>query len=250
MTGSNIDHMDVGAYALGVLSDWEATQFEMHLAGCATCAHELEELTLVSNLLSHVDGNSIAVVEDYGRDGRAFDRMLNVVSMERRRAHTRRVLSMAAAFVLVAAGIAYGLVGTSPFTGGPSGTPRALPSLSKNDVVPGQSTNTVDRTDGKTGAWARVTLMPANWGTSVALMLTKVDGPLDCQLVAVPKSGDPQVVMTWSVPDKGYGNAQQPEPLNISGATALKKSDIDHFEVRATGSKATKTPLVTLPVPS
>jgi hypothetical protein len=121
MTGSNIDHMDVGAYALGVLADWEASQFEMHLAGCPTCAHELEELTLVSGLLSHVDGNSIAVVEEYGRDGRAFDRMVNVVSMERRRARTRRVMSMAAAFVLVVGGVAYGLFGSSPFDGSEGG---------------------------------------------------------------------------------------------------------------------------------
>lgn len=246
MTGSNVEHMDVGAYALGVLGDWESTQFEMHLAGCSTCAHELEELTLVSSLLSHVDGNSIAVVEEYDRDGRSLDRMLNVVSMERKRARTNRVMSMAAAFVLVVGGIAYGLVGASPFAGndGDSGDPGPRPSL---------GILTVDKkfeVKDKAGPYAKVEVDNAAWGSQVVLTLSKVKGPLVCQLVAVSPSGARSTAMTWTVEENGYGTMAKPDPLKASGSTALKPGDIDHFEVQTTnGSGATNT-LVTIPVAS
>jgi hypothetical protein len=248
MTGSNVDHMDVGAYALGVLSDWEASRFEMHLAGCAACARELEELTLVSSLLSHVDGNSISVVEEYGRDGRAFDRMLNVVSMERRRARTRRVMSMAAAFVLVAAGITYGLVGVSPFNGGggASGVQGQPPT---GRVQPLEVPN--EATDKATGAHAKVWLKQDAWGTGVTLKLDHVKGPHTCQLVAVSKSGGSEPVMSWTVGPAGYGSSMaKPDPLTISGSTAMKRSDIVSFEIRVTDGDAPRNPLLTIPIPS
>ena len=47
-------HVDVAAYALGALSDREATQFEDHLVQCATCASELESMVQVVALMSDV----------------------------------------------------------------------------------------------------------------------------------------------------------------------------------------------------
>ena len=38
------EHETVGAYALGILDDAEATAFEAHLAGCEWCAQQLDEL--------------------------------------------------------------------------------------------------------------------------------------------------------------------------------------------------------------
>jgi len=35
-------HETVGAYALGILDDAEATQFEAHLATCEWCAQQLD----------------------------------------------------------------------------------------------------------------------------------------------------------------------------------------------------------------
>jgi hypothetical protein len=247
MTGSNVDHMDVGAYALGVLSDWEATQFEAHLAGCDVCARELEELTLVSSLLSHVDGDSLDAVEHYDRDGRQLDRMLNVVSLERRRARTRRVLSAAAAIVVVVAGIAFGIIGLSPFSSGSQGPPGAVPTARKtygiNEVL-----KRYQAKDQVTGAEAEVAVTDNKWGTGVQLKLTKVNGPLVCQLIAVGKDEQTAVAMTWKVPAAGYGSMAQPDPLVVDGSTSIRASDLDHFEVRAIEGKAEKNPLVTIPV--
>ena len=44
-------HVDVGAYALGVLDEQGARDFEEHLAGCDACAVELERLLPVVALL-------------------------------------------------------------------------------------------------------------------------------------------------------------------------------------------------------
>ncbi|MDF9814968.1 zf-HC2 domain-containing protein [Streptomyces sp. SPB162] len=44
MTSPQGQHADVGAYALGLLDDADATRFETHLAGCASCMGELDEL--------------------------------------------------------------------------------------------------------------------------------------------------------------------------------------------------------------
>ncbi|MCK8676689.1 anti-sigma factor family protein [Streptomyces lichenis] len=45
-------HDAVGAYALGILDDAEATAFEAHLAGCPVCAAHLEEFSGLAPMLA------------------------------------------------------------------------------------------------------------------------------------------------------------------------------------------------------
>ena len=47
-------HVDVAAYALGALGDREMSQFEDHLAGCSTCASELESMVQVVTMMADV----------------------------------------------------------------------------------------------------------------------------------------------------------------------------------------------------
>ena len=49
--GSN-EHETVGAYALGILDDAEATAFEAHLATCEWCAQQLDELAGMEPMLA------------------------------------------------------------------------------------------------------------------------------------------------------------------------------------------------------
>ena len=46
------EHETVGAYALGILDDAEATAFEAHLAGCEWCAQQLDELAGMEPMLA------------------------------------------------------------------------------------------------------------------------------------------------------------------------------------------------------
>ena len=59
------EHIDVGAYALGLLEDEDSTAFEAHLARCPSCHAELAEFTPMKALLT-----GLGPVEDRGRCGR------------------------------------------------------------------------------------------------------------------------------------------------------------------------------------
>lgn len=52
MTSPQEQHADVGAYALGLLDDADATRFETHLAGCELCMAELDSLAGLEPLLA------------------------------------------------------------------------------------------------------------------------------------------------------------------------------------------------------
>lgn len=256
MTAPNVDHRDVAAYALGVLSDWEAERFEAHLATCDQCAEELEQLTMVSTLLSHVDADSLAVAEQSTQEAQVLDRMLNVVTFERRRARTRRILAAAAGVVVVVGGVFGGVAAGNLLdedgTGTPSvarsgaptpgpGSPTPSPSRGGTLGITGEqfeATNETTQTRAKVGLETRL------WGTEVSLELSNVRGPLKCALVAVSKSGQNDTAMTWTVAEEGYGTPEQPSPLVLEGGTAVQRGNIDHFEVR-TADGAT---LVTVPV--
>ncbi len=45
LMSSQIEHTDVGAYALGLLEDGDRRAFEAHLHGCGRCQAELGELS-------------------------------------------------------------------------------------------------------------------------------------------------------------------------------------------------------------
>ncbi|WP_214107634.1 zf-HC2 domain-containing protein [Acrocarpospora catenulata] len=51
-------HHDVAAYALGVLDLEDVQGFELHLAACAQCRVELEELRELPGLLDEVKSES------------------------------------------------------------------------------------------------------------------------------------------------------------------------------------------------
>ncbi|WP_238450628.1 zf-HC2 domain-containing protein [Micromonospora sp. 4G55] len=60
---SRADHMDVAAYALGVLDEQDTERFEEHLATCWACAAELETMVPVVGLLSDIDGETMMAME-------------------------------------------------------------------------------------------------------------------------------------------------------------------------------------------
>ena len=52
MSGSPVEHTDVGAYALGLLEEDDRRAFEAHLRGCARCRAELRQMRGVADVLS------------------------------------------------------------------------------------------------------------------------------------------------------------------------------------------------------
>ncbi|MFC7646561.1 hypothetical protein ACFQX6_42860 [Streptosporangium lutulentum] len=94
---------------------------------------------------------------------------------------------------------------------------------------------------GLPGISGGVVLEKKGWGTHAALELKGVKGPLECELVAVSKTGERRTVTGWAVPEKGYGVPGSPRALYVHGGTALSTGDIDHFEVSTTSGKTLLT---------
>lgn len=57
-------------------------------------------------------------------------------------------------------------------------------------------------------------------------------GPLDCQIVAVSRTGHRQVLSSWLVPPHArFGLPGHPNPLVIGGLSGIKISDLSHIDI-------------------
>ncbi|CAM5702688.1 Putative zinc-finger domain-containing protein OS=Streptomyces glaucescens OX=1907 GN=SGLAU_13380 PE=4 SV=1 [Streptomyces glaucescens] len=207
-TGPN-EHETVGAYALGILDDAEATAFEAHLATCEWCAQQLDELAGMEPMLAALadlpGAGTPAIGESLSaRPGpRLAERLVDEVA-ERRAQKRRRGFYMVAAAAALIVGGPFVAVATSGGDDGGGNRPVAAhatapPRRLRRDRRqghghrprhPGQR----DRGTGEEGL-----------GHARVLELKNVKGPLKCSLIAVGKNGERETVTSWSVPDWGYG---------------------------------------------
>ncbi|PSJ27613.1 hypothetical protein B7P34_16815 [Streptosporangium nondiastaticum] len=246
-------HTAVGAYALGVLDEADAARFEEHLAGCPECAAELDGLMGLTPLLAELKEAAPAPEALAPRpDPALLDRLLGRVAAGRRAQRVRRLCLVAAAAALIVAGP---LVGAAVFS--EEAPDHSGVSAAKQMYEDGEKIGAVDPA---TKVDATVSLQQKPWGTHVALRLAHVRGPLTCDLVAVGKNGERQVVTTWAVPPGGYGldgtdaaaaaaatdkgdkgDKWSKEPLYTHGGAALNRNDISRFEVRTLDGKLLAT---------
>ncbi|WP_067504633.1 zf-HC2 domain-containing protein [Actinoplanes sp. TFC3] len=254
-------HFDVASYALGVLDERDAARFEDHLIDCPTCAIELESLLPVVDILSDVDADALVATEQSRKDGLVLKQMIGEVRQERRRANSRRLYSLAAA-VVVFAMLSIGAL----FAGGkwlapeqPGGsTPAQAASSKKIDPLPdpgdGIGIGGLDLTgeviggeDPRTGVKAEVAFQPKDWGTQVSFAIANIDGPKTCRLVAVRTDGSSETLSTWKVGEKGWGTAEQKEPLLLQAVTALPRDQIAHIKVEDVQSDGSAETLIRVP---
>jgi Putative zinc-finger len=224
-------HRDVGAYALGVLDPRDSARFEEHLTLCRSCPRELEQLSSVVVLLSHVSADSLVFADRSARDPRRTDALVDAVRVERRRSRARHGLTLAACLALLVAGA---VVAVSLWFGR-IGSPDSLalsPTADKRHAV-----------NDSTGAEATVQVDGKRWGSVVTLEISHVRGPVVCHLMAISTDGRSEVVMGWSVPPEGYGTPANPRSLVVRGGTEIGASSLSRLEVRTT----TGTLLVSVP---
>jgi anti-sigma factor RsiW len=212
-------HRDVGAYALGVLDPRDSARFEEHLTICRMCPRELEQLSSVAALLSHVSADSLVFAERSTRDPRRSDALVGAVRKERRRGRARQGLTLAACLALIVAGA---VVAVSIGLGRGNLPGPLTPTAAEKLHAVSQST----------GAEATVQVEEKRWGSQVTLEITHVKGPVACRLLAISKEGQSEVVMGWSVPPEGYGTPAQPKPLLLHGGTDLAAGNLSRLEVR------------------
>lgn len=252
-------HFDVAAYALGVLDERDAARFEDHLIDCPACAIELESLLPVVDILSDVDADALVATEQSRRDGVVLKKMIGEVKRERRRANSRRLYSLAAAvvvFAMLSIGALFaGAQWLAPDQGPQQPAQRSSKVLDPlplaqggggfgGTALPGETFST---TDSRSGVSAAVGFEPKDWGTQVSFAVSNIKGPLTCRLVAVRTDGNSEVLSTWTVGDKGWGTAAQPEPLLLVAATALPRKDIAHVQVQSIDARGSTETLVRVP---
>ncbi|MEO3808963.1 zf-HC2 domain-containing protein [Sphaerisporangium sp. B11E5] len=130
-------------------------------------------------------------------------------------------LGVAAAMVVAVAGVTTAQVWPRDET-----PPVAAPSVSGSPLVR-------EGTSPDTGVSGSVAMTPRTWGTEVNFQLSGVTGPERCSLIAISRNGDRDVVSGWRVPPGGgFGVPGHPEPMRLTGGTALAANEIAHFEVR------------------
>lgn len=204
-------HRDVAAYALGVLEPGDALRYEEHLGGCARCAAQLADFAGAARAVAALAGPGRSAAPP---SAGLLERLTREVSEQRRRDGRRRLALAAVAAVLVA------------------GTPFAVVAARE---APPAAVQRVVAKDPVSGVRASVALEDRGWGTEVAMRLTALPGPRVCRLVAIGKDGAEHPVLSWWVPDGGYGVADGPGragPLDVTGGTDLHPAEIGRWEVR------------------
>ncbi|MEU6481424.1 zf-HC2 domain-containing protein [Streptomyces sp. NPDC047017] len=231
------EHETVGAYALGILDDAEATAFEAHLAACEWCAQQLDELAGMEPMLAALADLPGAGTPAIGESlsarpaPRLAEKLVDEVGERRARKRRRTLWLVAAAAALIIGGplTVYAAGGTD---GGGSAAVAAAPAKAAFQSM----SDKVSATDPGSRITAIVALAKKDWGTDAVLQLKNVTGPERCSLIAVGKNGERETVTSWSVPNWGYGRPdatteEAKEPLYVRGGAAFAPDQIDHFEV-------------------
>ena len=222
-------HTDVGAYSMGLLEEQDRREFEDHLAGCPSCAAEVAELSPMAALLRGVEPAGATGGEPAGAT--VTELIRRRVTDQRRHRRWQVALGAAAGIVLIAGGIAVGIA-AAPQHAGPTAPPPAVAGQVHSATDPG------------TGVAGTVGLVAKAWGTQVTLDLSKVHGPVECELVAVSRTGERRVVMGWRVPAPGDGVPGHPAHLVIQGGTSIPRNDLARVDVDVVNGQT----LVSIPV--
>jgi Putative zinc-finger len=224
----SVEHTDVAAYSLGLLEERDREDFEAHLAQCGSCPSELADFAAMADLFAGIEP---VIVENEDPDEAAVtDLVSRRAAAVRKQNRLRGLIAVAAGVVLLAGGVAAGQAVASPKAAPISG-PRVTGSRHS-------------ATNPSTGISGTVGLVSKPWGTLITLDLSKVRGPLECQLIAVSKTGERRVMMGWLVPAAGYGVPGHPAHLLIQGGTSIDLPNLSKIEVEVVHGGT----LLTIPV--
>lgn len=235
-------HVDVAAYVLGILDEPDDTTFAQHFSQCRRCRTEFRELSDLPLLLDQVKSappQRKRAKAPAMPSKQLLGRVLDEVNGVQRGRRTKLWLSAAAAVVLLVTVpvVVWRLnTGNESQVAGPQqgpGTSQVEPTTTTGTVPTGvAAARTVGATNPATGVTASITMEPESWGTKLTLELRGVMGPMQCQLVAVSKTGESHVAATVTVPNSGFGVPDSPDPLRAPGGVGLDLEDILRFDIR------------------
>ncbi|HEV2783572.1 MAG TPA: zf-HC2 domain-containing protein [Actinophytocola sp.] len=236
-------HHDVAAYVLGILDQPDEAAFAQHLTRCQQCRAEYRELSDLPVLLDQLKPTPLErtgpAPPSAVDGGPPLGVLLDRITAARRRQRTATWLAAAAAAVLIVAVPLVVLLpnGTEGQTAAPdsslsSPSPRIPTTDDPTTTAPTVAgAHSISGSNAANGISATITIQDEPWGTKVYLELRGITGPLQCQLVAVSRTGFSQVVTTWHVPASGFGVPGSPLPLKVEGGVGIDQSQIARFQV-------------------
>jgi anti-sigma factor RsiW len=122
------------AYVLGSLSPADRREFEAHLSGCPICGQAVAELSGMSALLSKLDRDTVAAINEADQTSEAAatppDLLPSLLFAVRRRRRRTRLMTWscsAAAAVVLAIGVFVGVAGHAPTSPPPQASVSAVP---------------------------------------------------------------------------------------------------------------------------
>ncbi|SDY83406.1 Putative zinc-finger [Amycolatopsis xylanica] len=186
------DTDSLGVYVLGKLDPDEAKAVEAHLAACAACRQEVEELREIQVMLG-------AVPDEAFLDGPPEDELVMPRLVRRVRDGPRFFTPgrLVAASIVVAAigGLLLGR-GTAPTEQVASPVPAPTTQL---NVPPAAGTKVASVTDQASGARMTLRVEPAAGWVRVNLAAAGIKAGEKCRIVVVSRSGERVVAGSWLV---------------------------------------------------
>jgi anti-sigma factor RsiW len=191
------------AYVLGSLSTSERHEYEAHLVSCASCREAAAELSGMPALLSLLDRDEVAAIDDGNDDSSTTPPMppelltslLEKVRWRRRR--TRLVIgtfAAAAAAVVVVVGVFIAL-GSNPGTRTPT-SQQAESAVAMRQMTPSAFTATVSVKSQAGGTTIDMSCTYGEWPASAQHKEDQVAGD-KLAMVAVGRDGSQDHVATW-----------------------------------------------------
>ncbi|MEQ0565098.1 zf-HC2 domain-containing protein [Amycolatopsis sp. NEAU-NG30] len=236
MNSLDESHTQLGAYALGALDPAEAADFERrHLATCAQCRFDLNELVALRDSLDEVPPEAFLDGPPEGGDLLLQKTLRRVREEEEHvapaRAPRRRGLALVAAAVLVVAALGGGvLVGRQM-----ASTDVAVPA--PNTPVPG--TKDVRATDPSTGAQLAASVRPRQGWVEVEVGVKGIHAGEKCLLQVVSKNGQAVTAGSWQVSEKWEN-----EGFSLEGSALVAPDDVKSIDiVTVDGRKLVSAPV-------
>ena len=222
------DPGELGALALGLLDPARARAVEEHLATCAACRRDLEDLTAGTDLLGEVPPE--ALLEGPPDGDLVLQRTLRQIRAEtagerRRRTGKRLAAAAAAIAVLAGGGLALGRITA----------PEPVVVTTPTGPVPGSVTL---RGDGVQGVTMAAVVSPAAGWVRVSANVKGVRAGERCELIVLGRDGSRAVAAAWLASAKGERDGTQVDgaaivaPNQVAGVAVANEAGEEYVVLR------------------